>query len=132
MTTTVRFEGTADENTHVPYMGEADLASQTAEWSGIPHSEAICKEDFADGMWDLYSRMNQYTWLSSRMMPRFYNIQNAYNHGAKIYFSGDLADEIVTDMAITKVISSSQIVVAYNDMEWTDRRCERSFCLTLR
>lgn len=96
MTTSVAFEGETDENTHVSYIGESKKAKQTADWAKVEHHETVVKEDFEDRFWEAYSRIGQYVWLSSRLIPRLYNIENAHKHGAKIYYSGDLADEIVT------------------------------------
>lgn len=98
MTTSVVFDGPVDRTTHENYMKEAGIAKKTAMELGIPHSEAFVRPGFDadENIEDTYGRIGQYMWLSSRVVPRHENIKNAKKNGAKIYVTGDLADEIVT------------------------------------
>jgi len=76
---------------------EADIAVQTCKELGIQHHAALLGGDYHKRYFDeTIERMGNFSWLASRVIPRFKNISNASVNNAKIYITGDLADEILT------------------------------------
>jgi asparagine synthetase B (glutamine-hydrolysing) len=95
--TSVSYVGSKDELTHLPLLEESKKAARLAQDCGIMHSIVECRQgEWRNNIIDTYSRINEPLWLASRCVPRKLNISNAHSLGAKIYVSGDLADEIIT------------------------------------
>lgn len=76
---------------------EVNIAKKTCDILNIEHTETFLDHLYSDKYFDeTITRMGNYGWLASRIIPRFKNIFNAKQHDAKIYITGDMADELFT------------------------------------
>jgi asparagine synthase (glutamine-hydrolysing) len=92
----IEFEKHIDKNTKVDLMNEAALAEKTCQEFDIPHYKKMVNRNYTEFLPELSERLGDLMWVSSRTVPRLENIRNAKLHGAKIYITGDLADELLT------------------------------------
>lgn len=95
---TISFEPVIDDKTTTRLMHESVLAEKTCKEFGLEWTTTEIKRkwqktgDFEEAV----KRIGAYMWLGSRIVPRYRNVKNASENGAKIYIVGDLADEILT------------------------------------
>jgi len=92
----VEFENYVDKNTKVSLMQESGMAKKTCEEIGLPHTSVTIDRDYSKFLPEVVERLGDVMWISSRTVPRLENIRNAKRNGAKIYITGNLADELLT------------------------------------
>lgn len=92
----IEFERYIDENTKVDLLQESVVAEKTAHLLNLPHTKKFIDRNYTQHLTEVCERLGDTMWISSRTIPRLENIRNAKAHGAKIYITGDLADELVT------------------------------------
>lgn len=84
------------DTTNSKMFDEAKLAAQTARDFGIEHHIKTLPMDYNVHTQEAYYKLGVPMWDRARIVPRYLNVLNAKEQGAKIYMVGDLADELVT------------------------------------
>src|SRR6056300_152623 len=92
----VEFESYVDENTKTNLMRECDMAEKTCKEFGIEHTKTLLNRNYTQFLPEVAERLGDTLWVLSRTVPRLENIRNAKRNGAKIYITGDMADELLT------------------------------------
>lgn len=95
---TISFEPVMEEQTTTRLFHEAALAEKTCGELGLEWTSTEIKRKWQNNgdFEEAVKRIGAFMWLGSRIVPRYRNVKNAAEHGAKIYIVGDLADEILT------------------------------------
>ncbi len=76
---------------------EAGLAEYSADYLGIPcHTHEYLKERDPNWCSTVHRAMGATSFDIGRLGPRYANIKQAHEQGAKIFFGGDCADELLT------------------------------------
>lgn len=85
------------KTTVVRQFSESGLAEYSAGHYGIPHHIHEYKKYQPDGFTEQVHRaMGATSFDIGRLGPRYANIRQAKEHGAKVFFGGDCADEMLT------------------------------------
>jgi asparagine synthase (glutamine-hydrolysing) len=93
---TVEFERYVDDDTKIELIQESVSAEKTAKALNLEITKKLIDRNYTQHLSEVNERLGDSMWISSRTVPRLENIRNAKAHGAKIYITGDLADELVT------------------------------------
>ena len=95
---TISFEPVVDDNTTTRLMHESILAEKTCKEFGLEWTTTEIKKQWQNtgDFEEAVKRIGAFMWLGSRIVPRYRNVKNAAENGAKIYIVGDLADEMLT------------------------------------
>lgn len=97
MASTVTYERIVeDATTSTRRMDEYIRAEQWAQELGIEQHTITIDRNYPEKLEEVATRIGDHIWLASRSVPRLENIRNASQHGAKVYITGDMADELVT------------------------------------
>lgn len=84
------------ESTNSMMFDESKLAARTAKILKLKHSIKMCPHDYNDNIQASAWALGVPMWDRARTVPRYLNVTNAHENGAKIYIVGDLADELVS------------------------------------
>jgi asparagine synthase (glutamine-hydrolysing) len=97
-TSSLRFEDRKAywKSTNEKMFDESKIAYQTSRELGLEHHSVELSMDHNHLVQEAYYKLGAPMWDRARVVPRYANILNAKKHGAKIYITGDLADELLT------------------------------------
>lgn len=92
----IEFEQYVDDETSIALMQESVIAEKTANIFGLPHTKKLIDRNYSQHVKEVAERLGGAMWISSRTVPRLENIRHAKENNAKIYITGDMADELLT------------------------------------
>lgn len=97
-TSSLRFEDRKNyhRTTNSKMFDESFMAAETSRHLNIEHHSVELMMDYNQNTQEAYYNLGVPMWDRARIVPRYANVLNAKRHNAKIYITGDLADELLT------------------------------------